>query len=122
MESLPIKYKYKCIAPVQHWGGTKWEIGDYISDVEYLSSEYKDRFEPIEMTLKERFDGFMKAMNLDYKDLASITGNTAESIKTVINSKKIPNWVKLSIWMYEVGQHRNPFLVHFAKKVIEENR
>ncbi len=121
MENLAKKYKYTCIAKCKHWGGEEWNIGDIINSATYALHEQKECFEPIELTIKERFDDFRKGMKLSYEDIANITGNTEALIKSVINSGKIPNWVHLSIWMYEVGQYRNEFVQDFMRKAIESH-
>ena len=101
-------YKYKCIKLTSHWGGKTWEVGDIIPSIEWIMIENQDHFEPIELSIKARFDDFRKGMKLSYSDIANITGNTEGSIKSVINSGRIPAWAKLSIWMYETGQYQNP--------------
>jgi hypothetical protein len=109
MESLKVKYKYVCVKECSHWGQQTWEVGEVCTDEGFVH-ERPGCFDKVEVSLKERFDGFRKGMKLSYADVAGITGNTEASVRAVINSGRVPNWVKLSIWMYETGQFRNPLL------------
>ena len=50
----------------------------------------------------ERFKKMKKEFGLTNFDIAEITGNTADSIKTVTQpNKEIPRWLKLAIVVYE---------------------
>lgn len=120
MIKLEKVFKYRCIKFTSHWGGKKWEVGDIISSAEWVTHEHKDFFEPIELSIKERFDDFRKGMKLSYSDIASITGNTKASIKSVINSGRIPAWAKLSIWMYETGQYQNPIWQKMKDSIVRD--
>ena len=54
------------------------------------------------MTEHERYKAMKEGLNLTNSDIAEITGNSAESIKTVTQkNKQLPRWVKLSIYIYE---------------------
>jgi hypothetical protein len=53
-------------------------------------------------TEHERYIEMKKGLGLTNSDIAEITGNSAESIKTVTQkNKQLPRWVKLSIYIYE---------------------
>ena len=50
----------------------------------------------------ERYNLMKKAMGYTNKDIAEITGNTYESVRTVTSKKnKLPRWIKLSIVIFE---------------------
>ena len=50
----------------------------------------------------ERYKMMKEGLGLTNQDIADITGNTCESIKTVTQkNKELPRWVKLSIYIYE---------------------
>ena len=54
------------------------------------------------MTEHERYKAMKEGLKLTNSDIAEITGNSAESIKTVTQkNKELPRWVKLSIYIYE---------------------
>lgn len=54
------------------------------------------------MTEHERYKAMKEGLKLTNSDIAEITGNSAESIKTVTQkNKQLPRWVKLSIYIYE---------------------
>jgi hypothetical protein len=36
-----------------------------------------------------------------YDDIAKITGNNTDSIRTVLNRHDIPRWAKLAVWVFE---------------------
>jgi len=36
-----------------------------------------------------------------YEDIAKITGNSNDSIRTVLNRSDIPRWAKLAVWVFE---------------------
>ena len=45
----------------------------------------------------------LQDLGLSYKDLAEITGNSYDSIKTVLQpNKEIPRWVHLAIYVWKV--------------------
>ena len=49
-----------------------------------------------------------EGLKLTNSDIAEITGNSAESIKTVTQkNKQLPRWVKLSIYIYEKFNSKN---------------
>jgi len=50
----------------------------------------------------ERFKVMKKDLGLTNSDIAEITGNSADSVKSVTQpNKKIPRWLKLAIVIYE---------------------
>lgn len=50
----------------------------------------------------ERFKAMKKELGLTNSDIAKITGNTADSIKSSTQpNKEIPRWLKLAIWVHE---------------------
>lgn len=53
------------------------------------------------MNWKNRFDRMKKHFNLSYEDIAEITGNSTDSIRTVLNRNDIPRWAKLAVWVFE---------------------
>lgn len=56
------------------------------------------------MTQKERYDRMKKHYNWSDKEIALITGNSAKSINSVVNSKQyeLPRWLKLAIHIFEI--------------------
>lgn len=42
-----------------------------------------------------------KDLGISYHDIARITGNSYDSIKTVMSRDDIPRWAKLAVWIYE---------------------
>jgi hypothetical protein len=42
-----------------------------------------------------------KYFGLTYEDIAEITGNSTDSIRTVLNRNDIPRWAKLAVWVFE---------------------
>tara|TARA_Y100000592_G_C5471315_1_gene319684 strand:+ start:672 stop:860 length:189 start_codon:yes stop_codon:yes gene_type:complete len=60
------------------------------------------------MTEHERYKAMKEGLKLTNSDIAEITGNSAESIKTVTQkNKQLPRWVKLSIYIYEKFNSKN---------------
>ena len=53
------------------------------------------------MSWKDRFDTMKQYFGLSYEDIAEITGNNTDSIRTVLNRKDIPRWAKLAVWVFE---------------------
>lgn len=50
----------------------------------------------------ERFKAMKRELGLSNSDIAEITGNSADSIKSVTQpNKEIPRWLKLAIWVHE---------------------
>ena len=50
----------------------------------------------------ERFKVMKKELGLSNSDIAEITGNSADSIKSVTQpNKEIPRWIKLAIVIHE---------------------
>ena len=50
----------------------------------------------------ERYKAMKSGLELTNSDIADITGNSADSIKSVTQpNKDIPRWVKLAIVVYE---------------------
>jgi len=53
----------------------------------------------------ERFKAMKSGLVLTNSDIAEITGNTADSVKSVTQpNKEIPRWLKLAIVVYERTQ------------------
>ena len=49
-----------------------------------------------------RFKAMKSGLGLTNSDIAEITGNSADSVKSVTQpNKKIPRWLKLAIVVYE---------------------
>lgn len=60
------------------------------------------------MNWHERFKEMKSGLGLTNSDIAEITGNNADSIKSVTQpSKEIPRWVKLAIVVYERMEQSN---------------
>jgi hypothetical protein len=56
----------------------------------------------------ERYNAMKKAMGYTNSDIAEITGNTPESVKTVTRKgKELPRWVRLSIVIFEQLNTKN---------------
>ena len=53
------------------------------------------------MNWKERFDQMKQHFGLTYENIAEITGNSTDSIRTVLNRQEIPRWAKLAVWVFE---------------------
>lgn len=54
------------------------------------------------MNWHDRFKKMKQGMGYTNKDIAEITGNTYESVRTVTSKKnKLPRWIKLSIVIFE---------------------
>ena len=54
------------------------------------------------MSWHERFKSMKKGLRLTNSDIAEITGNSADSVKSVTQPKKeLPRWLKLAIVVYE---------------------
>ena len=50
----------------------------------------------------ERFKAMKSGLGLTNSDIADITGNSADSVKSVTQpNKEIPRWLKLAIVVYE---------------------
>jgi hypothetical protein len=50
----------------------------------------------------DRFKEMKSGLGLTNSDIAKITGNSADSVKSVTQpNKKIPRWLKLAIVVYE---------------------
>ena len=50
----------------------------------------------------ERYKAMKKELGLTNSDIAEITGNSADSVKSVTQPKKeIPRWLKLAIVIHE---------------------
>ena len=109
MKEFGVRYKYVCIKECEHWLGIKNKKGDIIDPLAYYTHPDKKCFKPELMTDKERFKLFLKESGLTYSDLSAITGNTKDSIKSVVNTN-IPHWLKLAIWMHEQKIWQSPFL------------
>ena len=53
------------------------------------------------MTWKHRFNKMKQHFGWSYDDIAKITGNSSDSVRTVLNRKDIPRWAKLAVWVFE---------------------
>ncbi|MBK7097788.1 MAG: hypothetical protein IPH58_04875 [Sphingobacteriales bacterium] len=54
------------------------------------------------MNWHERFKAMKKELGLTNSDIAKITGNSADSVKSVTQpNKEIPRWLKLAIVVHE---------------------
>jgi len=54
------------------------------------------------MNWHNRFKSMKSGLGLTNSDIAKITGNSADSIKSVTQpNKELPRWLKLSIVIYE---------------------
>ena len=53
------------------------------------------------MNWKQRFDKMKQHFGWTYEDIAKITGNSNDSIRTVLNRQDIPRWAKLAVWVFE---------------------
>ena len=54
------------------------------------------------MNWHERFKAMKSGLELTNSDIAEITGNSADSVKSVTQpNKQIPRWLKLAIVVYE---------------------
>ena len=54
------------------------------------------------MSWHERFKAMKSGLGLTNSDIADITGNSADSVKSVTQpNKEIPRWLKLAIVVYE---------------------
>lgn len=63
---------------------------------------YKD------MSWHDRFKAMKSGLGLTNSDIADITGNSADSVKSVTQpNKEIPRWLKLAIFVYERLSEQN---------------
>jgi hypothetical protein len=53
------------------------------------------------MNWKQRFDRMKQYFGLTHEDIAKITGNSTDSVRTVLNRREIPRWAKLAVWVFE---------------------
>jgi hypothetical protein len=54
------------------------------------------------MRWHDRFKAMKSGLGLTNSDIAEITGNSADSVKSVTQpNKEIPRWLKLAIVVYE---------------------
>jgi len=54
------------------------------------------------MNWHDRFKAMKTGLKLTNSDIADITGNSADSVKSVTQpNKEIPRWLKLAIVIYE---------------------
>ena len=54
------------------------------------------------MTWNERYKAMKSGLGLTNSDIADITGNSADSVKSVTQpNKDLPRWLKLAIVVYE---------------------
>lgn len=57
------------------------------------------------MNWHERYRAMKSALKLTNADIAEITGNSADSVKSVTQpNKDLPRWLKLAIVVYESGE------------------
>lgn len=60
------------------------------------------------MNWHKRFKAMKSGLGFTNSDIAEITGNSADSVKSVTQpNKEIPRWLKLSIVVYERMQQTN---------------
>lgn len=56
----------------------------------------------------ERYKAMKSGLGLTNSDIAKITGNSANSVKSVTQpNKSIPRWLKLAIWVFERMKEQN---------------
>ena len=50
-----------------------------------------------------RYKAMLKGLKITSKDVAEITGNTHDSVRSVVrpNTNGFPRWAKLAVWVYE---------------------
>lgn len=53
------------------------------------------------MSWKQRVDRMKQYFGWTYEDIAKITGNSNDSIRTVLNRQDIPRWAKLAVWVFD---------------------
>ena len=60
------------------------------------------------MSWHDRFKAMKKGLGYTNSDISEITGNTADSVKSVTQpNKDIPRWLKLAIVVYERLSEKN---------------
>jgi len=60
------------------------------------------------MTWHKRYKAMKSGLGLTNSDIADITGNSADSVKSVTQpNKDIPRWLKLAIVIYERLSEQN---------------
>lgn len=60
------------------------------------------------MNWHNRFKAMKSGLGLTNSDIADITGNSADSVKSVTQpNKEIPRWLKLAIVIYERLSEQN---------------
>ena len=60
------------------------------------------------MKWHNRFKAMKSGLGLTNSDIADITGNSADSVKSVTQpNKEIPRWLKLAIVVYEQLREQN---------------
>lgn len=60
------------------------------------------------MSWHDRFKAMKKGLGYTNSDISEITGNTADSVKSVTQpNKDIPRWLKLAIVVYERLSEQN---------------
>ena len=60
------------------------------------------------MDWHKRYKAMKKGLGLTNYDIAKITGNSADSVKSVTQpNKEIPRWLKLAIIVYERLSEQN---------------
>ena len=60
-----------------------------------------------ELQWRDRFDVMCKYFGWNHSDISNITGNSYDSVKTVLNRSEIPRWTKLSIVVFEKLEEEN---------------
>lgn len=60
------------------------------------------------MTWHNRYKAMKSGLRLTNSDIADITGNSADSVKSVTQpNKELPRWIKLAIVIYERLSEQN---------------
>ena len=60
------------------------------------------------MSWHNRYKAMKSALGLTNSDIADITGNSADSVKSVTQpNKELPRWLKLAIVVYERLSEQN---------------
>lgn len=60
------------------------------------------------MNWHERYKAMKSGLGLTNSDIADITGNSADSVKSVTQpNKSLPRWLKLAIWVFERMKEQN---------------
>ena len=87
-------------------------------DVYEYSMNQPPFFQFKELQWRDRFDQMCKYFEWGHSDISKITGNSYDSVKTVLNRSEIPRWTKLSIVVFERLEEENSQL----RKQLQQNR